>query len=104
MDDLIIDIGSGMKARLPDISYDHFTEFLFKQGVSDSEYDKYLRDNNMKYLTDFNSESTEEIELIIENSGRNRVLKYRCYYDSDNDEEFDGNEYFKFKEGTRRKR
>ena len=86
---------NGSEYRLPDISYEKFTEYMFKNGSSDVEYEKYLRENNMKDLTDFNSESTDEITLVIENSGRERLLKFRCVFDSDNDKTFDYKYYRK---------
>ena len=48
----------------------------------------------MKDLTDFNGESTGEITLIVEQPYRGRVLKFRCIYDSDNDENFNEVGYF----------
>ena len=65
-----------------------------KGGSSDVEYDKYCRDNNMQDLTDFNGESTSEITLIVEQPYRGRVLKFRCVYDSHNDENFNEVNYF----------
>jgi len=85
----------GEEFRLPDISYDKFVNSeLYKSGSSDVEYDKYLRENGMKELSDFNSESTNEITLIDEQPYRGRVLKFRLVYDSDNDENFNEKEYF----------
>lgn len=103
-----IKFDDGGEFRLPDISYEKFTEHMFSGtallckssasrygSVSDIEYDKYCRENNMKELTDFNSESTGEITLIVEQPYRGRVLKFRCIYDSDNDENFNEVDYFK---------
>jgi|TARA_R110000803_G_scaffold193947_1_gene256947 hypothetical protein len=85
----------GTEYRLPDISYDKFENSeLYKSGSSDIEYDKYLRENGMKELSDFNSESTNEITLIDEQPYRGRVLKFKLVYDSDNDENFNEKEYF----------
>ena len=85
----------GAEYRLPDISYDKFENSeLYQRGSSDVEYDKYLRDNGMKELSDFNSESTNEITLIDEQPYRGRVLKFRLVYDSDNDENFNEKKYF----------
>ena len=67
---------------------------MFESGSSDVEYNKYCRENNMMDLTDFNSESTGEITLILEKSSRGRVLKFRCIYDSDNDDNFNESAYF----------
>jgi hypothetical protein len=89
-----IKFDDGTEYRLPDISYEKFTEHMFKSGCSDVEYDKYCRENNMKELTDFNGESTGEITLIVEQPYRGRVLKFRCIYDSDNDENFNEVSYF----------
>lgn len=90
-----IKFDDGREFRLPDISYEKFTEDMFSGGGSDIEYDKYCRENNMKELTDFNGESTGEITLIVEQPYRGRVLKFRCIYDSDNDENFNEVDYFK---------
>lgn len=35
-----------------------------------------------------------EITLVVEQSWRGRVLKFKCVYDSDNDENFDEKVYF----------
>jgi len=94
---MIIKIKVGDKTShslLPDISYDKFTEYMFDSGSSDVEYNKYLGDNNMVELTDFNSQTTDEIVLIVEDSFMGRVLKFKCVYDSDNDVSFNENEYF----------
>lgn len=80
----------------PDISYDKFVKTdLYQLNSSDIAYDAYLKDNNMVDLTDFNAQSTEDIELIVENESRGRVLKFKCVYDSDNDESFHERMYFK---------
>jgi len=49
----------------------------------------------MVELTDFNSQTTNEITLVVEQSWRGRVLKFKCVYDSDNDENFNEEDYFK---------
>lgn len=90
-----INFDDGEQYNYPDMSYDKFVDHMFTQSSSDVEYDKYLRENNMVNLTDFNGESTGEITLIIEQSNRGRVLKFKCIYDSDNDEGFDESSYFK---------
>ncbi len=92
----------------PDISYDNYVyqtmpfeeqEKHFFNGTKNVAYDiayyQYLRRNNMMELTDLNSETTSEITLIIEDDFSGRVLKFKCVYDSDNDEMFDSEEYFK---------
>lgn len=86
----------GEEYRIPDISYDKFMDFMFKSGdgFSDVAYEKYLHENGMKDLTDFNKESTGEITLIAEHPYRGRVLKFRLIYDSDSDPDFDEKEYF----------
>lgn len=89
-----------VRGTLPDISYDRWLKSdLYKSGSSDIEYDNYLRENKMIDLTDFNSETTGDIELIVEQEHRGRVLKFKCVYDSDNDESFNEREYFKQKHG-----
>lgn len=82
--------------KIPDISYEKFVKTdLYQSGESNVEYDLYLRNNNMFDLTDFNSQSTGDIELIVENENRGRVLKFKCIYDSDNDVLFNERIYFK---------
>ena len=95
MDVIKIKFEEGDEYILPDISYDKFTEYMFVSGSSDIEYGKYLRENNMVELTDFNSESTHEITLVVEQEWRGRVLSFKCVYDSDNDENFNEDVYFK---------
>ena len=85
---------NGIEYMLPDVSYEKFSEYIFDCGCSDVEYDNYCRKNNMKSLTDFNGESTNEITLVIEQPYRGRVLKFKCVYDSDNDEKFNEINYF----------
>ena len=84
----------GVEYTLPDISYDKFVELDKYEGGSDIEYDKYLLENRMKDLSDFNSDSTDEITLIDEQPYRGRVLKFRLIYDSDKDMEFNETDYF----------
>ena len=87
---------NNIRGTLSDISYDRFIKTdLYQSGSSDMAYDEYLRENNMVDLTDFNSQSTGDIELIVESENRGRVLKFKCVYDSDNDESFDERIYFK---------
>ncbi len=94
MDTIKIKLESGNEYKLPDISSEKFGEFICEIGSNDVEYEKYKRENGMVELTDFNSETTDEITLVIEQSWRGRVLKFKCVYDSDNDENFDEKEYF----------
>lgn len=80
---------------LPDISYEKFADSsLFETGSSDTEYEKYLRDNNMIDLTDYNSQTTPDLRLVVEQRYRGRVLMFKCVYDSDNDPNFDEKIYF----------
>ena len=83
----------GEEINCPDISYDKFLEFMWSKGIenihgtSDIDYYDYLRRNNMMKVTDLNFQTTPEIELIIEEDWSGRVLKFKCIYDSDNEEE-----------------
>ena len=83
-----------MGMQLPDISYEKFLELLYKSGCSDIEYDNYLRNNRMTELTNFSKEGIEDLTLVIEQPYRGRVLKFKCVYDSDGDENFDEVKYF----------
>jgi hypothetical protein len=94
MDTIKIKLESGNEYKLPDISSEKFDEFIWKTGSNDVEYENYKRENGMKELTDFNSQTTDEITLVVEQSWRGRVLKFKCVYDSDNDDNFDEKDYF----------
>jgi hypothetical protein len=94
MDTIKIKLENGNEYKLPDISSEKFDEFIFKGGSNDVEYEKYKRENGMIELSDFNSQTTDEITLVVAESWRGRVLKFKCVYDSDNDENFDEKEYF----------
>jgi hypothetical protein len=94
MDVIKIKFDDGTEYKLPDISYEKFSEYIFKDGCLDTEYNKYLRENEMAKLTDFNPESTRKITLIVEQPCHGRFLKFKCTYDSDNDDNFDEKEYF----------
>lgn len=63
--------------KFPDISYEKFVELVFTQGTSDTEYENYLRDAGMIELTDFNSETTGDLQIIVEREfdGRRMVLE-----------------------------
>jgi hypothetical protein len=98
MDTIKIKLESGNEYKLPDISSEKFDEFIWKTGSNDIEYENYKRENGMKELTDFNSQTTDEITLVVEQSWRGRVLKFKCVYDSDNDENFDEKNYFRGQE------
>jgi hypothetical protein len=88
-DDLIsIEFEDGNTYYLPDISYNKFTEYMFKVGTSDTEYTSYLRENKMKELTDFN-DSVFDLKLVVESKFGDRKLIFKCVYDS---EEEDRNE------------
>lgn len=71
----------GEVRKLPDVSYEVFMEHMFKEGSSDIEYSKYLRDNMMHELDSFSSESLLKSTLVFECNGR--VIKFNCVYDSD---------------------
>jgi len=45
-------------------SSEKFDEFMFESGSNDVEYEKYKRENGMIELTDFNSQTTDEITLV----------------------------------------
>lgn len=98
MDVIKIKLESGNEYKLPDISSEKFNEFMFKSGSNDVEYEKYKHENRMIELTDFNSQTTDEITLVIEQSWRGRVLKFKCVYDSDNDDNFNEKDYFREQE------
>ena len=89
MDTIKAKLESGNEYKLPDISSEKFDEFMWENGSNDVEYEKYKRENGMIELTDFNSQTTNEITLVVEQSWRGRVLKFKCVYDSDNDDNFD---------------
>lgn len=94
MDTIKVKLESGNEYKLPDISSEKFDEFMWENGSNDVEYEKYKRENGMIELTDFNSQTTDEITLVVEQSWRGRVLKFKCVYDSDNDDNFDEKDYF----------
>jgi hypothetical protein len=93
MDTIKVKLG-GEEYNLPDISSEKFDEFMWESGSNDIEYENYKRERGMVELTDFNSQTTDEITLVVEQSWSGRVLKFKCVYDSDNDENFDSGEYF----------
>lgn len=96
MDSEIIRIvlADGRAFRHPDISQETFTEYLLSQGIADLEYARYCKERGMKSLSRFNSETTKDLTLVFEYPYVDRVLKFRCTYDSDADENFDPEEYF----------
>jgi hypothetical protein len=94
MDIITIQFKSGEKVKLPDISLDIFDKYIWEEGSNDIEYEKYKRDHKMIELTDLNEQTIQEITLIIEQPYRGRVLKFKCIYDSNNDEFFNEDEYF----------
>jgi hypothetical protein len=93
MDKIRIVFEDGDEYKLPDISSEKFDKFMFNSGSNDVEYEKYKSEHGMKELTDFNSQTTDEITLVVEQSFRGRVLRFKCVYDSDNDESFDEDNY-----------
>ena len=96
MDKIKIVFPDGNHKELPDLSYDRFSNsVLYVSGFSDMEYDRYLYENGMMEITDLNSATTGKIELVVEHPFRGRVLKFKCIYDSNNDEYFVEEEYFK---------
>lgn len=91
---LSIHWNDGNIQQLPDVSQPLFDQFIWKEGANDVAYENYKRTNNMVELSDINSESTNEFELVVECLGRERVLKFTCTYDSDKDPSFNATEYF----------
>ena len=81
---------NGVEGVLPDMSYERFldSDEYKKYSTSDTPYDDYLKNNNMIDLTDYNSETTSDIELVVEQKNRGRVIKFKCVYNSDEDENF----------------
>jgi len=77
------DGGIDDKKTLPDISYELFLKFMFHSGASDTEYFKYLREHNMKELTDFNAGGIEDMYLVVEDGFRQRRIVFKAVYDSD---------------------
>ena len=74
----------GYKRELPDISYKRFIDSdLFKSGASDTEYARYLRENNMVELDEYNSQSTKDIVLTFEDEFSGRVMRFKLIDDSD---------------------
>jgi hypothetical protein len=55
---------------------------MFYSGDSDTEYFKYLREHNMKELTDFNKDGIENLYLVVEDGFRQRRIVFRAVYDS----------------------
>ena len=45
---------------------DLFDDYMWEVGSNDLDYEKYKREHNMVELTDFNSETTDEIVLIVD--------------------------------------
>ena len=66
MDKIKIRLESGNEYKLPDISSEKFDEFIWEGGSNDIEYENYKRENGMIELTDFNSQTTNEITLVVE--------------------------------------
>ena len=78
-----VEFDDGDIRLLPDISFEKFEELLWTEGANDTEYDKYLRENNMQEICDFN-ESILEGTLVFKNNCSGRELRFKCIYDSEN--------------------
>ena len=70
-------------ANLADITYEAFEEHLFKDGLSDVEYQRYLTNRNQDELVDFTSESIRGGILIYKYG--DRIIKFKVIEDSDDD-------------------
>ncbi len=66
---------------LADITDEAFEEHLFKSGLSDVEYQRYLTDRSQDELVDFTSESIREAILIYKHG--DRIIKFKAIEDSD---------------------
>lgn len=66
------------KYKLPDISYDNFSKFLFRAGDSYSKYEEYLRENQMKELTDFNEDGIRDLYLVLEDGFRQKRVIFKA--------------------------
>ncbi len=51
----------------------------------------------MTELSNFNSDGINDLTLVVEQPHRNRLLKFKCVYDSDKDEDFNLSENEKFR-------
>ena len=81
--------------KFPDTSYSVFEKYIpHDESNSDLAYENYLHDRCMRELTDFNAETINGITLVVKEDWRERVLKFKCVYDSDNDEDFNPKDYF----------
>jgi hypothetical protein len=69
-------VNDNSEYKLCDVSPSHFV------AISTEDYDDYKSENGMVDLTDFNSDLTDYINLVVENNN-GRVLKFICVYDSD---------------------
>lgn len=75
-----IELPNGYAFELPDISYEMFSDFIFKDGFSDIEYEKHLRSKGMQdAAADYEFPLTGAV-LTYEADGR--VLKFKCVFDS----------------------
>ena len=70
-------------ANLADITYEAFEKHLFKSGLSDVEYQRYLTDRCQDELVDFTPESIREAILIYKYG--DRIIKFKVIEDSDDD-------------------
>jgi len=90
MDEIKIKFINGPEYLLPDISYENFVKFFEFEGASDMAYDNYLKSKNMKEISDFDSQSIEnDMCLVLTNKNRERVIIFKCLYDSGSEEAFD---------------
>jgi len=80
-----IKFDDGSEHKLPDVSYNKFLNYIFEDGMSDIAWENYLKNNNMVDIVDYNSDATKEMTLIVENKETERILKFKCIYDSDSE-------------------
>lgn len=66
---------------LADITYEAFEEHLFKSGLSDNEYQKYLMDRKQDELVDFTPESIRGAILVYKYD--DRIIKFKAIEDSE---------------------
>ncbi len=66
---------------LADMTYEAFEEHLFKTGLSDTEYQKYLMGRKQDELVDFTNESIKEAILVYKYG--DRIIKFKVIEDSD---------------------
>lgn len=59
-----IRFADGTLKELINITYDYFVNNILETGMSDIEYEKYKRDNNLHEITDFRFEVIKNSEII----------------------------------------